>query len=272
MLTSVTMKNFRGFADHQIPLLPTTIMVGKNNAGKSTIVEALKLISLVANRYKSLTYREPYNEIKMSPRKLGVVPSLKGIGFEFKHLCHAYKGNQAELEANFSGGEKIRMYLLPDKTIFATIQDKYKRYIRNKTGASKVNIPNIRILHQISPLAREEQMLNKQYVKQNIFSHLSSSHFRNQLKFDDENYAKFCELAESTWPKLQIKGLDANEGEKGNLLGLMVRDGPFVAEVGWMGHGLQMWLQAMWFSARTESNALERFHKTRSHLGDSFLI
>jgi predicted ATPase len=27
--------------------------------------------------------------------------------------------------------------------------------------------------------------------------------------------------------------------------------GIFVAEVGWMGHGLQMWLQTMWFLAKT---------------------
>jgi hypothetical protein len=33
----------------------------------------------------------------------------------------------------------------------------------------------------------------------------------------------------------------------------MVRDGDFVAEIGWMGHGLQMWLQTIWFVTRAET-------------------
>jgi AAA domain, putative AbiEii toxin, Type IV TA system len=37
----------------------------------------------------------------------------------------------------------------------------------------------------------------------------------------------------------------------GTILSMMVKDGDFVAEVGWMGHGLQMWLQTIWFISRT---------------------
>ena len=40
----------------------------------------------------------------------------------------------------------------------------------------------------------------------------------------------------------------------GDLL-LMVRDNNFVAEIGWMGHGLQMWLQTIWFLSRCEENS-----------------
>jgi hypothetical protein len=34
----------------------------------------------------------------------------------------------------------------------------------------------------------------------------------------------------------------------------MVQDYDFVSEVGWMGHGLQMWLQIMWFLARVSES------------------
>ncbi|HZV35962.1 MAG TPA: AAA family ATPase [Verrucomicrobiae bacterium] len=44
MITEIKLFNFRGFESHSIPLKPVTIIVGKNNAGKSTIVEALRLI------------------------------------------------------------------------------------------------------------------------------------------------------------------------------------------------------------------------------------
>ena len=35
---------------------------------------------------------------------------------------------------------------------------------------------------------------------------------------------------------------------------MMVTDGDFTAEIAWMGHGLQMWLQTMWFLARARDH------------------
>ncbi|PYS69901.1 MAG: hypothetical protein DMF73_13950 [Acidobacteria bacterium] len=43
MLTKLILRNFRGFENHELPLRETTVIVGRNNAGKSTVVEALRL-------------------------------------------------------------------------------------------------------------------------------------------------------------------------------------------------------------------------------------
>ncbi len=45
MLTELRLINFRCFKDHVIPLRRNTIIVGKNNAGKSTVIDALRLVS-----------------------------------------------------------------------------------------------------------------------------------------------------------------------------------------------------------------------------------
>jgi AAA15 family ATPase/GTPase len=46
VIEKLTVENFRGFDHHEIPFRETTIIVGANNAGKSTAVEALRLIAL----------------------------------------------------------------------------------------------------------------------------------------------------------------------------------------------------------------------------------
>src|SRR5438045_502223 len=56
MLDEIRITNFRGFEDHRLTFLPTTVIVGRNNAGKSTIVEALRLISLAVDFAKSRYY------------------------------------------------------------------------------------------------------------------------------------------------------------------------------------------------------------------------
>jgi recombinational DNA repair ATPase RecF len=50
MLRQLRMQNFRCFDDHTIIFEPNTVVVGKNNAGKSSVIEALRLVSAVVNR------------------------------------------------------------------------------------------------------------------------------------------------------------------------------------------------------------------------------
>jgi hypothetical protein len=63
-----------------------------------------------------------------------------------------------------------------------------------------------------------------------------------------DQFGEFKKVAQATWPGLRIDSLEGRNKLPGNgKLALLVQDTDFVAEVGWMGHGLQMWLQTMWF-------------------------
>ena len=66
MLKQLEFDNFRCFAVHKVPLRPLTIIVGRNNAGKSTVAEGLRLISLVLSRYWNSTYRDIPRWLDMS--------------------------------------------------------------------------------------------------------------------------------------------------------------------------------------------------------------
>ena len=44
MITQVHIKNFRGIGDQIVDLSRLTVLVGKNGAGKSTFVDALRLV------------------------------------------------------------------------------------------------------------------------------------------------------------------------------------------------------------------------------------
>ena len=82
-------------------------------------------------------------------------------------------------------------------------------------------------------------------------STLASLHFRNQLNLlYDDDFREFKRISEDTWPGLEVRELRGHGREQGVDLELMLRNDDFVAEVGLMGHGLQMWLQTMWFLAR----------------------
>ena len=134
------------------------------------------------------------------------------------------------------------------------LYDKEGRNVVSKKMASELKLEPINILPQISPIQREESILKYATVQKNLDTKLSSRNFRNQLKFYNQYFDKFKTIAESTWRGLGIKNLDEQNGVDDNLL-LMVRDNKFEAEIGWMGHGLQMWLQTMWFISKCNENS-----------------
>lgn len=60
-------------------------------------------------------------------------------------------------------------------------------------------------------------------------------------------FPEFKNAVEETWSGVQIRDLIGRNRLPGETLHLEIRNDDFVAEVAEMGHGLQMWLQTMWF-------------------------
>lgn len=254
MLESITLKNYRCFSDHFLPVKPETIIVGRNNAGKSTIIEAFRLFSIVLERSKNLIYKDVPDWLDIPLAHRGVQPDLSGLNVSWENLFHHYHAPPASLTASFKGGYKVTIYLGPSEAIHAVIQNRKDRVIITKGEARKASLPKLGVLPQVTPLAKEEKVLMPDYVRSNMSSYLAPLHFRNQLNLlYRQYYNEFEQLVERSWPGLQIIELQGQGGlPGGSTLDLLVRDGAFVAEVAWMGHGLQMWFQTMWFLTRTE--------------------
>ncbi|MFM9842278.1 MAG: ATP-dependent nuclease [Dongiaceae bacterium] len=253
MLEKLRLQNFRGFRDHTIPFRPMTVIVGRNNAGKSTIIEALRLLSIIVARYRGLTYFRVPNWLTIAMRNRGVAPSLQNIEFDYENVCHRYGDPPAIITATFKGGERIEIYLNPlEKAIFGVIRQKNGEPIISRSQATQMQLPIVSILPQIGPLAKFERVLTPEYVRSALETNLASLHFRNQLHLFAEHYKEFATLAEDTWPGFQVQDFDVVKRDSERQLSLLVRDGTFVAEIGWMGHGLQVWLQTMWFLSRSQ--------------------
>jgi len=71
--------------------------------------------------------------------------------------------------------------------------------------------------------------------------------------FKDDHFSDFKTIAEQTWPGLRILDFEYNRYHD-EFITLFVQDAGFPAEIGLMGSGLQMWLQIIWFIARSSES------------------
>jgi energy-coupling factor transporter ATP-binding protein EcfA2 len=253
MLTSLRLQNFRCFDDHVIPLRNCTIIVGRNNAGKSTLVDALRLVSIVTSRYEHLSFKYPPAWGDIPRREIGISPSIKGMEINTQNIFHMYGPAPAVITAFFDNKATIKIYIGPETDLHAVIFSPDGSILRSKAKASYRLLPRVEIMPRVAPLARNETILNSDYVRSNVSSSLAPLHFRNQINLLNNHFNTFKKLSEETWPGLQIRELEGLGGLTGSPLDLMVRNDNFVAEAANMGHGLQMWLQ--WFLSRANPDS-----------------
>ena len=123
MLQSLENENFRCFKRHQIPFRDNTVIVGQNNAGKSTLIEALRLVGLAQSRYKTLRYEGPPDWLdKIGVRGPGFSPSIERFDLSTEGLFHQYSHPPARLSARFWFGTQLVVYIGPAPHLFVTAQ------------------------------------------------------------------------------------------------------------------------------------------------------
>lgn len=248
MLDSIYIENYRGFKKHTLKFKDLTLMVGKNNAGKSTIIEILRIVALITKKYKYLTFKDVPSWIsnlhteESRFRIKGISPEIKRIIRQYNSIPHRYDGIPYA-KIIFTDKSSIEIFYGENETIFALLRNSNNEIIKSKSNAMRYNFPEVATLPQIGPLNLEEKVLQDETIKRAEMLSTTSLHFRNKLYNNQNLLPKYKTIVQQSWPGLTISDVDNNNG----ILTLLLRENDFIAEIGAMGHGLQMWMQILWF-------------------------
>lgn len=255
MIKRLTITNFRCYKNSTIFFEGTSILVGRNNAGKSTLIEALKIISVITRKYKTLRFVAPPDWVKECV-DFGVSPAVENMNISDRGIFYMYGEEPAVVEAQFVNGTSIKAYVGEGLSIFANVYDSDGCPARNSKEIKQIEIPTIEVLPQISAVLDAEKVIKKATVDHNKLTRLASRNFRNQLFYYDDAFPMFKSLVESTWENIKVSPIESIFENDGQLLQFFVRVKNFEAEIGWMGHGLQMWIQTMWFVSQCGKDSI----------------
>lgn len=253
LLKKLELENFKCYEKASILFKDLSIIVGANNAGKSCLIESLRLVSKAAQGAGSRSvYVAPPEEFDLPVSIRGFYIDTKKLQIDLSVIIFFYnKSKYAKITAYFFDKSIIEIYLNQNDA-FAVIYDKKKNLIKSKVQAKELNINKIGILPQIGPIREKEKPITKETVNSDKDTYLSSLHFRNEIyQWKDEYYKVFKQDSEDSWSGLRINSIEYNIANS-EYIKLIVQDNGFPAEIGKMGNGLQMWLQIMWFLARSK--------------------
>lgn len=252
-IASIHINNFRCFDDHRIELVPASVLVGKNNAGKSTCIEALRIVSLATERLHGLStrLRPPPQWCQIPQSYKGFSPSLAdtNISTHPQNSFHRYGDPPAIIDLTFSSGRKLTIWVGPNFALHIVLRDASGSPINSTIDIQRLRFPKVSVLPPIRPIEENEVRLTSDYIRTKSQTSLSSRHFRNHLLNNPVAFDVFAAYIRKHWNGVDVKKPESSSSAE-DPIALFVRDGNFTAEVAWMGHGLQMWMQIMWFIAK----------------------
>lgn len=255
------LENFRGFKEHTVSFKDETIIVGKNNAGKSSIIEALRLTAFAAKRFKTAKFKpcpewlKKEYKINLGARCRGIEPNIKNLINNYDTIFYFYNEKiPAHIKTFFDDGTTIEIYLGKNENIFALLRNSKHSMILTKGQAMNLSI-DMSILPQIGPLAETEKVLTEKHVKNSEEYSLSSLHFRNQICNKKELFNQFKEYMHKYSDNITITEIiSGNNLTNIDKISLMVNNNKFPVEIGGLGNGFQMWAQIIWFIVKASQS------------------
>lgn len=252
MLEMIELENYRCFEKTKMTLRELTIIVGKNNAGKSSLIEALRMISIASKKCINANFSLPPATLSLPVSVKGFKLPVERLKIDLRGVVYYYKQDIAKITATFSNKLKIKVYV-NEEIAFATIISSDGNLVTTKSKSRLLSIEPISILPQIGLIKENEKKINEATVTEDLHTYLSSRHFRNEILLYEQYFKEFKTLAEETWSGLRVIDLVYNVYESDNI-SLLIEDARFPAEISLMGSGLQMWLQIIWFICKSKDS------------------
>lgn len=243
-LKSIHIKNYKCFSDVSFSIKDINILIGENNAGKSTTIEAITLIAYGIEKLKNGKYTQCPLVISENHRDKCIKLNIESLLIDILNANYKYdKTLTPKITAYFNNNSKVEIHIIEGE-VYA-IGYKNKSCIVSKKDAINADLPNIFVMPHFSLLKNEEKYINEKTTAHDQFNYRSSLHFRNEIYNNQDKLPQLNKLISLTWNNLFLS--IQYEMFKDDFISINIRDKDFNTEIRNYGSGLQMWVQFLWF-------------------------
>lgn len=252
ILRQLRLVRFRSFEDYTLTFGDGALLVGPNNAGKSTLLTAVRFAdTLIRHAHR----RAPTSStIDLGVRVLTYPIQIRDYPALRDSVRYEFGSAESRLELTWKSGAKL-VVVWPDE---ASGDDALEPFfylvlpggaLVRSPQAAKLHFPTMGIVPVLTPLEQRERLLDDAYVRQNSAGRLSSRHFRNHLRLMQESggLREFLDWASPWLGDLELDRVQTQFTDDGSVVTVYAyeRGSRVPKELVWAGDGVQVWLQLL---------------------------
>lgn len=254
-LKSVKIVNYKGFENHTLSLRAENVLIGANNAGKSTALGALRLIAAMLPTARRTA---PTTVGQVEGRTVRGWPitaaAIESSAFSSENIRHDFRPAETRIEVVTSTGARVVASWArveepdePDPTGTLSIFAPKDMNTLPRTVARDL-VPNIAIVPTLTPLEHHESLVGDETVRRHLSSRRSSRYFRNALwRLSVDDWNDFRSYVYERTPELHNLTLNRSPHSDSDAFDLFYEEerSRHEREIGWAGDGIQIWLQVL---------------------------
>lgn len=239
-ISKVQFHNFKAFPDFALSLRDVNVLVGPNNSGKSTILNAFRILASGIRRARA--YRAD-RVTGIDGDTYGHYISTEELPFSFENVHTNYdRDKQSFIVFTLSNRNTLTLYF-PEPRACILIPKTAARSAMTPTTFRTEFPLEVDFVPVLGPVEHDEDRVEERTVQRNLQTHRASRNFRNFWRFNAGMFDEFAHLLAQTWPGMAIQPPEGIGPE--NKIYMFCMEHENHRELYWSGFGFQVWCQLL---------------------------
>lgn len=240
--TSVEFSRFKAFKAFTLPIRPFNVLVGPNNAGKSTIIAAFRILAAAMRRAGARRA-----EVVNGPlgTTLGHKIDLSGISVADENIFYNYDDDTpAQVNFRISNGNALTLYF-PEQGVCLLIPDAQGKACDAPSKFKRQFNCSIGFVPILGPVEPDEILYGEEAARLALFNYRAARNFRNIWYHFPDKFEEFKEAITRTWPGMDVDPPEVDSTHEKPRLYMYCPEERIPREIVWAGFGFQVWCQML---------------------------
>ena len=237
-ITSIRFSRYKAFHNFSVTIEDFNVLVGPNNAGKSTIIGSLRILSEGLRRARA---KAPVPVDVAGYTGWAYPISIEGLPIAAENIFHEYDDSRpARVEFRLSNANRLILHF-PSQGACILIAETTKQPVRQPRHFKEAFDVEIGFVPVLGPVEQHEKLFKKEAARLALLTATASRNFRNVWFHYPEGFDEFRDTVQKTWPGMDIQAPEFN----GEHLVMFCPEGRTPRELCWTGYGFQVWCQML---------------------------